>query len=197
MSKRKIKTIKSFLLMTIIIGMSIASTVLIVYADTNGNELRITNQPDKLVLQLGDDWAGTEFELKLDSGVFPVPVKANSSGVITMELGGSKTYTLTRLIPAAAAKPTEPITTLADITQSNSDILPEMETDTITINEEINTTDYDGEIELLDNSIPILPLILFLSGFIVSIGVLLAMRYMKKRREYYGNDDDYEYDDEE
>jgi len=194
---KNIKTIMLYILAIIIMGIGIASTVLIVSADTDGNELKITNQPDKLIIQLGADWAGAEFELKLDSGVFPVPVRANSSGVITMELGGSKTYTLTRLIPATAANSTETITNPADITQSNSDISPAMETDTITTNEEINTTDYDGEIELPDNSIPILPLILFLGGFIVAVGVLLAMRYMKKRREYYGNDDDYEYDGEE
>ena len=194
---KNIKTIMLYILAIIIMGIGIASTVLIVSADTDGNELKITNQPDKLIIQLGADWAGAEFELKLDSGVFPVPVRANSSGVITMELGGSKTYTLTRLIPATAANSTETITNPADITQSNSDISPEMETDTITTNEEINTTDYDGEIELPDNSIPILPLILFLGGFIAAVIVLLVMRYMKKRREYYGNDDDYEYDDEE
>ena len=194
---RNIKTIMSYILAVIIIGIGIASTVLIVYADTNGNELKITNQPDKLIIQLGADWAGAEFELKLDSGIFPVPVKANSSGVITMELGGSKIYTLTRLIPAAADNPTEVLTNPEDITQSGSNIPPEMETDTINTNEEINTIDSDGEVEPLDNSIPILPLILFLGGFIAAVIVLLVMRYMKKRREYYGNDDDYEYDEEE
>ncbi|MDR1537193.1 MAG: hypothetical protein LBU32_04210 [Clostridiales bacterium] len=31
------------------------------YADTNGSEIQITNQPDNLVLQLGTQWAGLEF----------------------------------------------------------------------------------------------------------------------------------------
>ena len=194
---KNIKAIMLYILAVITMGIGIASTVLIVYADTDGNELKITNQPDKLVIQLGADFAGAEFELKLDSGVFPVPVKADSSGVITMELGGSKTYTLTRMTSAAVVKSTEAITNPADIAQSNSDNPPEMETNTIIVSEEINTTDSNGKIEVPDNSIPILPLILFLGGFIVAVIVLLAMRYMKKRREYYGNDDDYEYDGEE
>ena len=67
----------------------------------------------------------------------------------------------------------------------------------IITNEETNTNDASDEIEPLDNSIPILPLILFLVGFILAVGVLLVMQYMKKHREYYENDDDYEYDDEE
>jgi hypothetical protein len=66
-----------------------------VYADTDGNELRITAQPDRLILQLGDDWAGAEFELKLDSAVFPVSVVVSPYGVLSMELGGSRVYTLT------------------------------------------------------------------------------------------------------
>jgi len=194
-----IRKIKSFLLITIIIGMSIAYTVLIVYADTNGNELRITNQPDKLVLQLGDDWAGTEFELKLDSGIFPVPVKANSSGVVTMELGGSKTYTLTRLQPLLSVPVILPVP--EDITQNgsdNSETGVDIETPTLET-EETDITENEPAIEtseLPDNSIPVLPLVIFLSGLIIAVGGLLIMRVMKKRREYHENDDDYEYDDE-
>ena len=62
---KNIKTIMLYILAVIIMGIGITSTVLIVYADTDGNELKITNQPDKLVIQLGADWAGAEFELKL------------------------------------------------------------------------------------------------------------------------------------
>ncbi len=51
-------------------------------ADTDGTEPKITNQPDQLVLQLGVRWAGVEFELRTDAGVFPVPVAVDESGVL-------------------------------------------------------------------------------------------------------------------
>ena len=63
-------------------------------ADTDGTEPQLTQQPDQLILQLGTRWAGVEFELRTDAGVFPAPIVVDSSGVLTMDLGGSKTYTL-------------------------------------------------------------------------------------------------------
>ena len=64
-------------------------------ADTDSSSPKITQQPDQLVLQLGARWAGVEFELRTDAGIFPVPVVVDESGVLTMDLGGSTTYTLT------------------------------------------------------------------------------------------------------
>ena len=66
-------------------------------ADTDGTEPQLTQQPDQLILQLGTRWAGVEFELRTDAGVFPAPIVVDSSGVLTMDLGGSKTYTLSCL----------------------------------------------------------------------------------------------------
>lgn len=63
-------------------------------ADTDGTEPQITQQPDQLVLQLGTRWAGVEFELRTDAGVFPAPIVVDENGVLTMDLGGSTTYTL-------------------------------------------------------------------------------------------------------
>ena len=170
------KKIKIYLLAALIIGISAASALLTVYADTDGNELRITAQPDKLILQLGTDWAGTEFELKLDYGVFPVPVTTNNSGVLTIELGGSRTYTLTRLrsevppqVPEIAAE-----CDLPAVIEENEPVIPA---------------------EPPSNEIPVLQLALFLSGLILAVACLLIMRAMKKRREY-NDDSEYEYDDE-
>ena len=63
-------------------------------ADTGPDTPRVTQQPDQLILQLGARWAGVEFELRTDAGVFPAPVVVDASGVLTMDLGGSTTYTL-------------------------------------------------------------------------------------------------------
>lgn len=82
-----------------------------VLADTDENTPRIIQQPDQLVLQLGVRWAGVEFELRTDAGRFPVPVVVDESGVLTMDLGGSTTYTLSCMessVPVPSPEP-EPV----------------------------------------------------------------------------------------
>ena len=59
------------------------------FADTDGTEPKVTQQPDQLVLQLGTRWAGVEFELRTDAGVFPAPIVVDETGVLTMDLVGA------------------------------------------------------------------------------------------------------------
>ena len=83
------------------------------YADTDANTPHITQQPDQLILQLGARWAGVEFELRTDAGVFPVPVVVDESGILSVELGGSSTYTLSCIdssIPIPDPEPVDPET---------------------------------------------------------------------------------------
>ena len=79
------------LLTALCLAMCLCTTA---FADTDGTEPKITQQPDQLVLQLGTRWAGVEFELRTDAGVFPAPIVVDETGVLTMDLGGSTTYTL-------------------------------------------------------------------------------------------------------
>ena len=79
------------LLLTLLLMLVLAPAA---YADTDANTPQLTQQPDQLVLQLGARWAGVEFELRTDAGVFPVPVVVDESGILRMDLGGSTTYTL-------------------------------------------------------------------------------------------------------
>lgn len=95
------------LLLTVLLMLSLAPAAL---ADTDETTPRITKQPDQLVLQLGTRWAGVEFELRTDAGKFPVPVVVDETGVLTMDLGGSSTYTLSCLessipVPEPEAEP--------------------------------------------------------------------------------------------
>ena len=150
------------------------------YADTDGSELKITDQPDQLILALGLDWAGTQFELSLDTGIFPVPVTVNENGILTMDLGGSKTYTLTLLEQEVAGTATpEPSETPPG--SEGMDTVPDPEPG----------PESDAEAD----GIPAMHLVLFLGGLAAGIGVLVFMYLRKKRRdqEY----DDYEYEDDE
>ena len=147
------------------------------YANTDGSEIKITDQPDKLILQLGPRWAGVEFELKTDAGVFPVPVVVDSSGILKMDLGGSKTYTLSCLTMAAAIpSPEQPAETpaapLADPPEVDIELEPVRAKD----------------------GVPAGILVMFLIGLIAAASGLLAMKYYKRRRESYDYDDEDDYE---
>lgn len=87
MSKSKKRRCRCWaaLLLAAVLSLALAPAAL---ADTGSNTPKITQQPDQLILQLGTRWAGVEFELRTDAGVFPVPVVVDEGGVLRMDLGG-------------------------------------------------------------------------------------------------------------
>lgn len=147
-------------------------------ADTDGEEPKITNQPDQLVLQLGARWAGVEFELRTDAGVFPVPVVVDESGVLRMDLGGSTIYTLSCLesnVPIPDPAPAQ-----VDPSASNEEPAP---------------TPTPSQPDEQSRSIPPLHLAIFLIGLAAAVGGLVAMHLIKMRHEaaYDEWDDEDEY----
>ena len=113
-----------------------------------------------------------------------------------MELGGSKTYTLTRLIPAAVPQKSASTSVSSSTNQTVPNIpISEIETAIIEseISNEIDTAEPVFAIETsesVENSVPVVPLILFFIGLILAAAGLLFMRALKKRRSYYDDDDD-------
>ncbi len=89
MNKSKSKDIMRFASLALICAMLIAP---VAYADTDGTELLVTDEPAQLLIQLGTEWAGAAFELKTDVGVYPQPLVVGLDGALSTELGGSKTY---------------------------------------------------------------------------------------------------------
>ena len=142
---------------------------------TTGDELQLM-EAEKLEIQLGTEWAGVEFQLKTDAGLYPGTVKVGQDGVLRMEIGGSKSYILTCMNSAITVpEPTQaPATTEPNTEQNNS------ETDTA---EEGSAT---------VAGIPVLHIVLFAGGMVVAIGALIAMSVVKRRRE-----DDAAYEDED
>ena len=99
-------TIQRRLRVTLLTAMCLAMCLCTTaFADTDGTEPKITQQPDQLVLQLGTRWAGVEFELRTDAGIFPAPIVVDESGVLTMDLGGALPT------PSAASIPLFPFLT--------------------------------------------------------------------------------------
>ena len=143
---------------------------------TTGDELQLM-EAEKLEIQLGTEWAGVEFQLKTDAGLYPGTVKVGQDGVLRMEIGGSKSYILTCMNSAVEVPEVTqaPATTETDSEQNNS------ETDTA---EEGSAT---------VAGIPVLHIVLFAGGMVVAIGALIAMHVVKRRREnepVYDEDDD-------
>ena len=143
---------------------------------TTGDELQLM-EAEKLEIQLGTEWAGVEFQLKTDAGLYPGTVKVGQDGVLRMEIGGSKSYILTCMNSAVEVpEPTQaPATTETDTEESNSE------------------TDSAEEGGATVAGIPVLHIVLFAGGMVVAIGALIAMHVVKRRREnepVYDEDDD-------
>ena len=149
------------------------------FADNHGTEPKIVQQPDQLVLQLGTRWAGVEFELRTDAGIFPAPVVVDENGVLTMDLGGSTTYTL------SCINSTAPI---PDPGPEQSDPSPSVSPDPTP---EVPSS---PQPETGNNSLP-LPAVIFLVGLAVAGGAFIALHITKKRQAY--GYDEWEDDEDE
>lgn len=143
---------------------------------TTGDELQLM-EAEKLEIQLGTEWAGVEFQLKTDAGLYPGTVVVGQDGVLRMEIGGSKSYILTCMNSAVEVPEVTqaPATTETESEQNNSE------------------TDSAEEGSATVAGIPVLHIVLFGGGMVVAIGALIAMHVVKRRREsepVYDEDDD-------
>ena len=136
---------------------------------TNGDELQLM-EAQKLEIQLGAEWAGVEFQLKTDAGLYPGTVVVGQDGVLRTEIGGSSTYILTCLKSAVE--------------------VPEPTQDSATT-EKPDTENQSGT-EKAEEDQAVLHIVLFGGGMVVAVGALIAMHVVKKRRE-----SDSAYDDDE
>ena len=63
------------------------------YADTDGSEIQVVS-PSYLEVQLGPAFAGTEFQFRTDTGIYPGLIQVGEDGVLRLEIGGSTHYIL-------------------------------------------------------------------------------------------------------
>lgn len=125
-------------------------------------------EPEKLEIQLGADWAGVEFQLKTDSGMYPGTIAVGEDGVLRMELGGSKSYVLTCMNSSVSAPEATqaPATTEEAQNESNE-------------SQERNGSNSGQDTKGTVAGIPVLHLVLFAGGMVLAVGSLVAMRVMK------------------
>ena len=171
----KSKTVKSFLIVLSVLCLLCFPVQVMAETQqgTNGDELQLM-EAEQLEIQLGTDWAGVEFQLKTDAGLYPGTIKVGQDGVLRTEIGGSSTYILTCL--NSAVEVPEPTQDSATTEQ------PDTETQSGTETAEENSV----------SGVPISHILLFGGGIVIAVGVLVAMHVVKKRRE-----DDTTYDDDD
>lgn len=172
---------------------------------TDGTEMQVI-QPEQLAIQLGADWAGVEFELKTDAGMYPGTIPVGEDGMLRLEIGGSSSYTLTCLNSATPAPdPAEtqvPATNGESKEQTEPDTKAEQELEVSAADEAESAADAETEISVekadeQENTvagIPILHLVLFGGGLVLAVASLIVMQVMKRRNAV---DAEYEEDEDE
>lgn len=180
----------------------------VVYADTDGTELQVA-QPMTLELQLGPQWAGVEFQLKTDAGLYPGVVVVGTDGVLRTELGGSTNYVLSCLDSTVAAptpgdiEPQAPATTYpaGPVSEPTAEGTPVPEETKAPGNPNTDAQEPAEDLpskETTVGGIPVKHIILFGGGMLIAIGSLVAIRIVRKRRatgtsQYDETDSDDEY----
>lgn len=125
---------------------------------TDGSELQLL-QAEQLEIQLGKQWAGVQFQLKTDAGLYPGDITVGEDGVLRLEIGGSSFYTLS----AAGSDVAVPASTQAPATQeSHESEAPEEAAGTAA-------------------GIPVIHIVLFAGGLALASAALIAMHISKKR----------------
>lgn len=154
---------------------------------TEGTEMDVI-QPESLVIQLGESWAGVEFELKTDTGMYPAPVIVGEDGILRLEIGGSTSYILSCLnSDVSAPVPAETLDTEASIPTEETE-------DPTTPAESTEPTESKGEIIISNEEdagqnagIPTAHIVLFVVGLIVAVGALVGIWYFQSHHS--GADD--------
>ena len=155
-------------------------TVLAVSEGTQGNELQVL-EPEYLEIQLGGSWAGVEFILETDYGIYPGTIVVGNDGVLRLEIGGSETYRLTCL--QSGAKTPENAQTLAIFTNHSDEEL-------------IDTQKEEQKAEPKSVAgIPIAHIAILGIGIIVAAAVLVFMKIssksnQEKREDNFEDDED-------
>ena len=136
---------------------------------TNGTELEVV-QAQKLQVQLGEAWAGVEFQLRTDACKYPDPIPVGENGILELEIGGSENYLLTCLA-------------------SRVEIPEPGETEAPTENTQEPTVEADAEIAEIAG-VPVTHVIIFAGGLIIAVALLIFMHMHQKSRNNLDDSND-------
>lgn len=177
---------------------------------TDGTEIQVM-EAEQLEVQLGKEWAGKEFQLKTDAGLYPGTITVGEDGVLRTELGGSTRYILTCMLTENPDDTEQALATGNDLSEDSADAPDqegEMESQSgenaSSETQQVASADAstgsavkEGGTERTVAGIPIKHLVLFSVGMVVAVGGLIAIHIAQKRREEQDDYDEEDYDDEE
>ena len=139
---------------------------------TEGNELRVA-EAQQLDIQLGPEWAGVEFMLRTDAGIYPDLIPVDETGMLSIEIGGSKNYTLSCMQSSVAIPELfmqAPVTTEAETVAKESGEAAETTNDNL--------------------GIPISHIIMFVVGILIAVVILMAIHVANKDSQTVQNDEE-------
>ena len=174
--KVKKRSWQSLLFMVVTILALMMPQTVFATGGTDGTELQVA-EPASLEIQLGAEWAGVEFELKTDAGMYPGDVVVGDDGVLRLEIGGSKSYILTCMNSSVAVPDPE-----------QAPATPEESSESSV--EKTENTSAENTVA----GIPVMHLILFGGGMAIAIGALVGLYIVKRRKQL---NPQYQDDDEE
>lgn len=174
--KVKKRSWQSLLFMVVTILALMMPQTVFATGGTDGTELQVA-EPASLEIQLGAEWAGVEFELKTDAGMYPGDVVVGDDGVLRLEIGGSKSYILTCMNSSVAVPDPEQAPATTEESSESS----------------VEKTE-NASAENTVAGIPVMHLILFGGGMAIAIGALVGLYIVKRRKQL---NPQYQDDDEE
>lgn len=177
---------------------------------TDGTEIQVM-EAEQLEVQLGKEWAGTEFQLKTDAGLYPGTITVGEDGVLRTELGGSTRYILTCMLTGNPDDTEQALATGNDLdsvdapaqegeTKSQSGENASGETkvqQTASADASTGSAVKVGDTENTVAGVPIKHLVLFSVGMVAAVGGLIAIHIVQKRREEQEDYDEEDYDEDE
>lgn len=174
---------------------------------TNGTEMQVM-EAEQLEVQLGKEWAGREFQLKTDAGLYPGTITVGEDGVLRTELGGSTRYILTCMLTENPDDTEQVLATRNDLSKDTANA-PEQEGEMESQSGENasgetetgvqQTTPADastgpavkGEAtEKTVAGIPIKHLVLFSVGMVAAVGFLITIHFTKRHQVEYDEESD-------
>lgn len=193
MKTKLIKSLALVLAMICLLCFPVPVSATGVAQGTDGTELQVM-QPEKLEIQLGESWAGVEFELKTDAGKYPGTIIVGEDGVLRLEIGGSSSYVLSCMNSAVdVPAPGETLPPAAETSPADGsgDAAPSATEESALPTEETAPNEVTDENSIA--GIPIAHLALFGGGLIIAVGALAVLQFSQKRREsrtVYDDDDE-------
>lgn len=191
----KEKSLKRILVFATVLLCSALFCTGVVYADTDGTELQVA-QPSTLEIQMGPSWAGMEFTLRTDAGTYPDIITVDETGVLRMEIGGSKQYILSCLSSNGTVQIPEENEKVPTATESAENEYSEVAFSNTQQPGQNKKTEPQTTDKTNIAGIPVQHIVFFSGGLVLAVGALVVLHVVKRHRvknapQDYDEDEEY------